>query len=361
MQARPSSVARIIKCAASLRASAMAPAWMDEEGDNTVREEGTACHHFAHLAAMHTPPTIGDIAPNGIAFDADMQQAISLYLAAISKWDCQAVDYELLLEVPGIGNGTPDAAGIGMHMGQPCIYIADLKYGYRTVDVWPNFQLILYAYAKARSLGLDIANLWAHMTIVQPRAWNKAGPVRTAVMQGGELVKYVLQAIAAVSSAMQASAVATPGKHCDYCPGRAQCPALRSDVTNTVVAMPDALPFEFAENELVFLRNHIAKVSAYMSGLEAQIEHDIRGGKRSGKFEMRRSAGRKVWTDPERVKALATLMNLEITKPAELLTPNQAFDAGMPADVVNMYSTRGPGKVSLEIADASKWASVFGK
>ena len=339
----------------------MAPAWMDEEGDNTVREEGTACHHFAHLAAIGQPANIGDIAPNSIAFDVDMRDAVAWYLDAINKWSAPQISFEVKLPVPGIGEGTPDAAAIGWFNGVPCIYIADLKYGYRTVDVWPNFQLILYSFAVARAHGLDISQCYVSMTIVQPRRWHHAGIVRTAFVRGSELVQYVTQAIAAVALARQPDAPLKPGKHCDYCPGRAQCQALRNDVLNEVVAMPEALPFEYAESELLHLRKYSEKLAAYMSGLEAQIEHGIKSGKRSTKFEMRKAQGRKVWTDPAKIKALAKLIGVNIEKPADLITPNQAFAAGLPAEFINTYATRAHGKTTLEIADSSKWAKVFGK
>lgn len=364
LQARPSAVDGIVRCPGKLRACATAPAWMDEEGDNTVRDEGTACHHFAHQLTIGTRPQIGDVAPNGIAFDTDMKAACDLWLAVVCKWDTLAIDWELTIPIPAIGfdKGTPDAAAIGYTPdSKPIIYIADLKYGFRIVDVWPNYQLAIYAFAYAKLHGLDLSQCMVSLTIVQPRRWHPSGTVRSAFISGAECLALVMRALMAVVNALQPDAPLIPGKHCDYCPGRAECTALRSDTLDTVVTMPVGLPDDCAETELLYLRKYSEKLQAYMSGLEAQVEHAIKNGKVSSKFELRRSQGRKVWADPGKAKALANLIGVNIERPAELITPNQAFDAGMPAEFINQYATRGPGKITLEIADAGKWAKVFGK
>ena len=356
LQARPSSLARLISCPGSLRACAMAPAWMDEAGDNFVRDEGTACHHFAHQTAIGALPSLGDVAPNGIAFDTDMRDAVALYLGTIDSYKLAHPYYEQTIAIPGVGSGTPDLVGFD---GSCTIYIADLKYGYRTVDVWPNYQLIAYAMGAAQWFGLPLAKCKFHFAIVQPRRWHTAGPVRSAMVTGAQMLPYVEEIHSAVAAANQANAPLTPGKHCDYCPARAMCPALRQTVTDTVCAMPEALPFEYAELELQFLRKHSEHVNAYISGLEAQIEHGLRAGKRSKHFEMRAKNGSKVWANPDVIRVLAQLSGVKIDKQPELITPTQAIKAGVPAELVNMYSTRTPGKVTLENVDPSRWSRIF--
>lgn len=358
LQAHPSALSRIIACPGSLRACAQSPDWMDEYSDNTVREEGTACHHFAYLQCLGQPSKIGDVAPNGVKCDADMQSAGEMYMRAINTTSQGApVYFERTLAVPGVGMGTPDAHAVhGNH-----IYIWDLKYGFRVVDAWPNYQLIAYAMAVCEAYGLNFEDCTFHFCIVQPRRWHVAGPVRNHIAMGHEVMRYALQIIAAVHLAKSDAPPLQPGKHCEWCPGRAECKALRSDALETVVAMPEALPFEAAETELLFLRQYQAKLAAYISGLEIQIEHGLKTGARSTKFEMRRSQGRRVWTDPDKARILAQFAGVNIEKKPDLITPKQAFDAGMPAEFVNLYSGREPGKVTLEIADAGKWAKVFGK
>jgi len=361
LQARPSALSRIIACPGSLRACAQAPDWLDEYSDNTVREEGTACHHFAYQAAMDKPANIGDVAPNGVAFDTDMQSACDMYLKAISSAVTSRVFFETTLPVPGIGQGTPDAHSVYQYNGQWHVHIWDLKYGFRTVDVWPNPQLIAYALAVCAYHSVPFAEAIFHFTIVQPRKWHTAGHIRTQQVSGADAMVQALQIIAAVAKAKSAAPPLQPGKHCEWCPGRAECPALRADVVDCVVAMPDTLPFEYAESELLFLRQYQEKLKAYVTGLQVQIEHGMKNGRKSSKFELRKTQGRSVWKDPAKAKILAQLSGVKIEKEPELITPKQAFDAGMPAELINLYSGREPGKVTLEIADASKWAKVFGK
>lgn len=362
MQARPSALSRIIACPGSLRACAQSPEWMDEYSDNTVREEGTACHHFAYLMCRGQSAKLGDVAPNGVAYDADMQSAAEMYMRAIDETRQGAqVFLEVTLPVPGVGSGTPDAYAIVFIAGRWHVFIWDLKYGFRVVESWPNPQLIAYAMAVCEAHGLQFEECEFHFCIVQPRRWHVAGYVRNHIASGREVLRHALQIIAAVQLAKSEAPPLQPGKHCEWCPGRAECKALRADVLETVVAMPEALPFHAAESELLFLRQYQAKLAAYVSGLEIQIEHGLKTGARSTKFEMRRSQGRRVWNDPAKARILAQLLGVNIEKKPDLITPKQAFDAGMPADLVNLYSGREAGKVTLEIADASKWAKVFGK
>ena len=364
LKARPSGLARIIACPGSLRACANAPAWMDDEGDNTVREEGTACHHFAHQSiTTGTKFKYGDKAPNGYEYDADMEKAIAEYRQYLDTWpehhSVTQAFLEQTLPIPGVGEGTPDAQGLGTHQGQHCIYIADLKYGYRIVEAFPNYQLIAYLMGIAVWYGLSIADIWACFTIVQPRRWHRAGTTRTWYVHGSQLQPYIDLIINAVSLSMQDNTPLKPGKHCSYCPARAQCTAARDIALGVTIAMPEEIPLDFAEQEMVFLQRYIDVASAYMDGLRAQIEHDIRAGKRATRFEITRKQGRKVWSAPDQARVIANLMGVNIESKPELITPTQAITAGIPAAVVNMFSKREPGKTELTPIDASKWAAIF--
>lgn len=362
---RPSSAARVVACPGSVQICADAPAYMDEDGDNEIREEGTACHWHAHGLAIGNPAPVGAVAPNGVAITQEMQEGAELYLRAVGDWGAQQVYFETPLAIADVADcgGTPDAFALTRHVdGAPLINVGDLKFGFRTVDVWPNFQLIAYGVGVARYFYVDPANCWYRFMIAQPRRWHAQGRVRSALVHGSQVMPYLQTLQAAVHAAMQPNAPLVPGTHCDYCVGRARCGALRDKVSGTYVAPPHDLALPEAEAELQFLRRHRRLVDAYVSGLEAQVEHALRNGARSQRYELVRKTGRRAWSaaDVGKISALAKLMGVNLEKPTELITPTQALDL-LPAEIVNMYSSREQGALTLMEQDASRWDAIFGK
>lgn len=360
---RPSSLARIVACPASLQVSDGAPSYMDDEyTDNTTREEGTACHWLAHQNALGVTVPAGTLAPNEVEVDGAMQAASDLYLANINKWQSPQVSFEVPLQVPLIPNcsGTPDAAALGIGN---TVHVADLKYGFKVVDVWPNYQLAAYGIAKAAAHGLPLEACTYHLTIVQPRRWHRAGPVQSALVGGAEMLKVVQQAASAAQEALGPNPAYRPGTHCKHCPGRTRCKALRDgEVVDNLFVDPHDLPFEAAEQELAFLERRAGMLDAYISGLRQQVEHGLRNGQRSSKYELRKQSGALEWIPgtEAQVRALASLCKVNVDKPADLITPTQARDK-LGEQIVNIYSRRKPGASKLVPVDAEIWKRIFNK
>lgn len=337
---------------------------MDEDGDNTVREEGTACHWVVFEACRGHLPAIGSMSPNGVAVDRGMHDAADMYIATVNSWRTETVWFELPLPVPQVPEcgGTPDVFSIDYE--RKIIYIADLKYGYRIVEVFPNYQLILYLLAVIAYFYLtDLTGWQIQFTIIQPRRWHKAGPVRSHIGPWSEIAPIVDEMRTKLALALQPDAPLIPGKHCEWCPGRARCGALRQSVLDEFLCDPHDLPFEAAERELWYLQRRLHTLEAYISGLSAQVEHGLRHGESSTVYELSRSAGRRVWKskeDEQAVLGVAKLMGVDIEKPAELITPTQALEL-MPPAIVNMFAQRDTGALKLVPADAAKWAAIFGK
>lgn len=361
---RPSAASRIVACPGTIRVCADAPAWMDEDGDNTVREEGTACHWVAFEAARGNMPAIGTLAPNAVPVDRGMHDAANLYIATVNRWQTPTVWFERPLPVPQVPEcgGTPDVFSIDHK--RKIIYIADLKYGYRIVEVFPNYQLILYALAVIAFFYLsDLTGWQIHFTIVQPRRWHVQGPVRTYIATWPELAPIVETMRQKLALALLPDAPLVPGKHCEWCPGRARCNALRQTVLDEFVCDPHDLPFDAAERELQFLQSRLETLEAYISGLAAQVEHGLRNGENSERFEMARTTGRRVWKsaeDEQAARNIAKLMGVNIEKTPELITPTQAMEK-MPPEIVNMFAHREPGAVKLIPLDHAKWVARFGE
>lgn len=361
---RPSGADRLIKCSGSLAASANAPEWADEYDDTTARDEGTACHWLGERVCLDDEiVTVGDKAPNGIATDADMFDAAFLYRDTLRGWGLP-VYLERPVAVPQLPYtaGTPDA--FAWDATNRIIYLADLKYGYRLVDVWPNWQLLCYMLGIADWLGQDWRTVTFNLTIVQPRRFHEAGPVRSAIVGGSdEQMAVMVEALRiAINEAMAPNAPLLPGPHCRHCPGRARCTALQNAVADRVYVDSHDLTFPQAEQELAYLERHAVLLDAYISGLRAQVEHGLRGGAVSQRYELSRRAGRLAWDagSADKVRTLARLMGVTVDKPAELITPTQAVKL-LGEETVNIYARRSPGSLELRMTDIAAMKRIFGK
>lgn len=364
MQIRPSSIARIVACPGALRMSAGAPQWMDDYGDSTVREEGTACHWVAHEKTLGRHPAIGTLAPNGVAVTEDMHIAADIYLHATRSVGCHTLRYEMPISIPSISAncaGTPDAAGVGISArGRPLVFVGDLKYGFRIVDVWPNYQLLTYATGIADLQGWRIEDCDIQLTIAQPRKWHRQGYVRTVLKTGEEAAEQVQIIRNAVSVAEGQNPPLQPGEHCGFCPGRARCSAAdRSVHAFSFDTANDLTPIQ-AEDELAYLLEREVLLKARITGLSAQVDHAARTGQQLRKFERVRTTGKLMWRpdDIPKVRALGKLMGVAIENEPELVTPTQAKKL-LPPMVVDSYAHRSPGAFKLERQDPSRWVEFF--
>ena len=362
---RPSGMDRTIKCPGSLAANDNAPSWADEYDNTTARDEGTACHWLAERVCLDDEiVTVGDKAPNGITTDAGMFDAAFLYRDTLRGWGTHRIHIEQSVAVPQLPYtaGTPDA--FAWDAANRIIYLADLKYGYRLVDVLPNWQLLCYMLGIADWLGQDWRTVTFNLTIVQPRRYHIAGPVRSAIVRGDseQLATMVGVARQAIEEALSPAPRMFPGNQCKHCPGRARCTALQNAVADGVYVDAHDLTFSQAENELAYLQRQSVLLEAYISGLKAQVEHGIRNGATSTKYELRRSAGRLAWDADaaDKIRALARHMGVKVDKAPELITPTQAAKL-MGSDAVNMFARRSPGSLELAATDIEIHKRIFGK
>lgn len=362
MNIRPSNAHIWVVCPGMVRLSQ--GALPDDDEDNTVREEGTACHWLAHWTTVWGDPVPeGAPAPNGVAVDSDMLDAVGMYLGAVKHWPNPRFEVAVKCHtIHPMLEGTPDV--FSWDPATRTLRIGDLKYGYRYVAADGNWQLVCYVAGVMQLLGLTTAQvLRIELMICQPRA----GGVRVATMCMARVLELwdVLRAAALEACSPFPRCVTNP--HCVSCEGRHQCTALQSAALTvldaTHAATPDALPFAAAENELRMLKWAADIVNARIEGLEQQVVHGMtRKGESSRHWEMRSTPGRLAWR-PESVpvvQQMAKLAGIQVMKPPQLVTPTQAKKL-LGESLVNAHATRPPGARKLVPTDASRWARIFGE
>lgn len=347
---RPSSAATWLRCHGYI-ALTHGLAELEDE-DDTVREEGTACHWLAHQRSQGFTVPAGTQAPNSVHITEEMQDAVDLYFAAVAAWGVGAW-FELPVWCKRIHaecGGTLDVGAVDWE--RKVLYVGDLKFGYRFVDVVENPQLTCYIVGLAERLGIVVDLDWSiEFMIVQPRSFHREGTVRRWRVPFTDLRTMVNHLSNAAHAAMQANATCTINNGCKRCAANARCETLHAGsldgVEVSLAATPHDLPFAAAENELRMMQRARDILDARVTGLEQQVMHGMRKGAASRHFSMEQSLGRKAWKEGAEptIRNLGQLYGVQVTKDT-LITPTQAEKLLPPATLLK-YSHRPHGAMKL--------------
>lgn len=353
----PSSMARLVSCPGSLNLIARARdagiALPDGETDSS--EEGTAAHWVASELLQGRIVEPGQLAPNGVPVDDDMQDGAILWCEALGQYRHVDECIEERIEIPRVHPecwGTPDyfcATTPGR------IVVADYKYGHRFVDAFENWQLLAYAAGS-------VEGIWPSVTyalmIVQPRSFHRSGQVRTWTLSGDDLSHYCAVMATATRKAGSKDAECRVGPHCYKCPARHVCEAALHAEDAALELAGDSVPLILSNDaksaRLRRVRRAMKHLTEMESGLSEDIAQTIRNGESVPGWGLEAGAGRERWAKPlDEVLALGAAFGIDISKPGAL-TPNQARKAGLPAEVVAGYSERPAGEVKLVEVDARR-------
>lgn len=357
---RPSSAATWVVCSGNIDMRAMFPA-APEEADNEICEDGTACHWLAAEIWERRFAQEGSLAPNGRVLTDEMFEAVDTYHDVLRSWPSVVPVCEKYVPIPRIApgfGGTPDAWAY--NPDTHTLYIADLKFGFRFVEVWDNWQLICYACGLMDLLGLDWQHTAIEFVIVQPRCAHRDGPVRRWRTHAALLDDKIAQ--------LQAAAAATtryvPNPGCRDCPGRHVCVALQNSALSALETAYSGDPYELPPaalgDELRRLKDASKKLDARISGLETQAEHSLRKGVTVPGWVLSASYARETWregTEPQ-VIALGVLQGVNVTKPIRAVTPAQARKL-LPVAMVAMFAHKPSTGVKLTMQDPYEARKAF--
>lgn len=263
----PSSASRWLACPGSLLI----------EGHDTPSEyaaQGTVAHALASqcwLLGCDPEMFLGN--PRScdgytVQIDQEMVDGVRVYLNLL-----ESIEPRLLVEqriehseIEGFG-GTVD-----------CVVpienrIIDFKYGAGVaVDPEQNEQLGCYAILAMDKFGFDDACDF-ELTIVQPRAFDERGPIRTWVAERDWLMDLKERiAIAAQKSSDKLNA----GEHCRWCPHKARCPELY-EMTLLTAKQEFAEPSMNAELAAKVLGKQYA-IKAYLEAVEQWVHGQLEKG-----------------------------------------------------------------------------------
>jgi len=329
--------------------------------------EGTAAHWCFEQMFVGVVPEVGASAPNGILVTDEMLDGAELYVDTVRSM--VPADVRLYVEdklmmsnvVHDANWGTPDTFAIAPGV----IWLFDYKFGHRYVEEFENWQCIDYVAGIYQALQGKVPDETAvHITIVQPRVFNRGTTVRTWTTTIGALKPYWQQLAAAAPMAMCDDAPCVPGDWCEFCNGRHACEALqRTALAATDAAyssIPLVLPPLAAARELRAMQRAASMLEARVTGLQQQLLDLCRAGTNVPYYSIERAQGRQCWTRPiAEVIALGQMFGLDVSKPGAI-TPKQSVKLGVPAGVVAQMSDEPLGEWRLVEATTDKARKIFG-
>lgn len=360
--------------------------WMEQQhpelGDGDEGAEGDAAHwlmaQYYAIDRNMAPPTV---APNGQTITDAMRQGVEMFVNHVHIQQLAPGTLRVEDPIPSIPRihpthcgGTPDARGWARGAnGRLVLHIFDLKYGFRRHEVFEHDQLITYAAgaltqapqeapcdpATLRETDIDV-----HLHIVQPRAYHPDGPVRTWRTTAVALRPYIERLNAAAHQAVTAPVCTPHPTACEHCSARYACDALQeSAYRGMAIAQrptPRVLSDAAAGLELAYLTDAAKLMDARISGLEELVKHRLANGARVPHWMYGPGQSSLKWSKPTaEVLALGDMLDKDLRKPVEVITPTQARDAGLPQEIMAQYATRVPGAVKLQRETGSTARKVF--
>ena len=297
IQLRASGAGRWMRCAAAPRFATAVP-----ETTNDAAREGTCAAWVAETVIQSTEridadDMLGKMHSNGWVVDDEMANHVSRYIDVIGR--DSTVEQSVSLW-DGLILGTFDAKKI---VGRT-LYLIDLKYGYKVVNVKSNWQVIVYTLGCWND---DWDN--ACVSIYQPRASHPDGILRSVWYTREELSALAAELYAGAINAHAAEPMAVPGSHCDDCPAAATCRALAESnyIVGDVIRSPmqhTMTPDEISA-ELTFLRRAAAMIDARLTAVAADAESLIAAGRIVPGWMMRAGTGHRKWNvDPAVVEIM---------------------------------------------------------
>jgi len=287
--------------------------------------EGTAAHDLAETCLREDKDAnlyVG-LDFQGFQVTHEMADAVQVYLdhirglGASQFWIEHGITLAPLWEnrgekCPTPLFGTSDFIGI---VGD-ILHVVDYKHGVGVpVEAVGNTQFQYYGLGAVLAVVLAgwHSCKYVTMTVVQPRAPHKDGPIRSWTIPVVDLLLWAdTVLVPAVVSIIAKDTTYKTGQHCRWCPHAGQCPELRKtaleiaktqfdDVTATP---PDAnlIPLE----ELGAILDQAELISAWVSQVRAVVSDALDKGHKIAGWKLVPKRATRKWSDPAAVEKVIT-------------------------------------------------------
>lgn len=353
-----------------------------EPEDTEDSREGTASHDIGEsligFAARGLTPKaeeyVGGQAKNGVVIDQDMYDGARLYAD-----DVQAVMRSTSVFTPVVEEhvqaarihpeawGTPDCWLFDERKG--VVYLWDYKYGHEKVEVFENWQMLLYLCGILEKLGFTRGDQDEHIRvvsrIVQPRSFHRDGPIREWAFMASDVRGHFNILHNSAHEALSPGANTRSGPHCKHCTARHACDAALTagmglyEVASRPVPMNlDALALGVQQN---IVSRAIKQLEYLKSGYEAEIEARVRNGETVPYWRTEQGVGRETWSRPaSEVIRMGQMLGKDLRR-TDPVTPKQAVSLGIDEAVIKGYSHKPRTGIKVVPDNGNHAKQVFSK
>jgi len=314
-----SSAERWMSCPGSVRLCRGQPNRSTPES-----REGTAAHELAAAWLSRYPavPTPAEIVVEGepIEVTDEMRAAVQDYVGEVvgRLLDLDG-DTRLLVEEPidleslrppVPMRGTADA--IVYRAG--ALDVIDFKYGKGVaVDATENVQAMYYALGAV--LALKKRPRTIRVTIVQPRAFHPAGPIRSYTFGWERLLGFKDELFGAVEATLEPNAPLVPGEHCRFCPARPVCPAQRAMALevakNEFEAQPLPAPAELTREEMLRALELAPAIEQWFGAIREFVRAELEAGRPVPGWKLVAKRATRKWVDERAAQEWSSAHGIE--------------------------------------------------
>lgn len=323
-------------------------------------DEGNAAHWLCEQVYNGANPDelVGQKAFNGLFITAEMVENCRQYIQLIQMGNC-SVEKDTSYRNGDVWEIRGRADYIGQ-VDEHTVMIADLKYGHRIVEPEMNWTLISHAIAYRMYCG---NKPWRFIfRIYQPRAFHPQGPMRDWIVTANELDALEKQLRSALDNPQ---AVVCSGSQCYKCKSLSQCPAAQIAAMNAVDVANMAFDSEMSDDKLSWMLDNLKRAQEVIKqSYEAYQDlalHRLKDGHKVNSYNIQPALGNTAWNDdvtPELIEAVSGV-DCSVKK---LVTPAQAKRAGVPEDLIQMWTHRPDNGFKLVHIDENKLGNkLFGE
>ena len=364
----PSSASCWVECPGSVLLLLMA----QSDSASPAGLEGDVVHYIGRqmiTAAQSSGRSLDqmtwDTVINGVAVNKEMTDGALLYadhcvslMRRVMVFGGDSLGVEQRVEIPNINPhcfGTPDFYLYDAKADT--LHIIDLKYGYRIVEVFENWQLLCYASGVCDLLGIAPSKI--RLTIVQPRAPHRDGPIRS--WDVADLDPYIFRLKLSAESALGIGPMTNSGPHCRDCKVLTKCETARRAAFNAMDVIGGLHTVGGESWYELYLLERAAKIVEHrITALREEIKARLLKGERIERYMLQDTRSNKNWDIPhDQVLAIGESYGVDLSKP-KTMTPTQAGAAGVPREIIDMFSSRKKTGVKLVFDDLKKARYVFG-
>lgn len=362
---RCSSLDRYMKCPGFAQMTDTLP-----NLSNPAAEEGTAAGELlqAMLEQRSLKPNVSGVAKNGVRFDSDMYFHLAPIAQEILDKNVQVMCEQRVDWVP-----TPSLVIRGQfdicYIQGDTLYIEDLKYGWKIVDVKENWQLLGYAIGKQLALhhaGQPVPKN-IQFTIHQPRPHHEEGRSRVWTIDREQTTGYYYKIQTRMTQIMNGTRELITGGHCKYCPAAAnRCPAISRSMYNGIAeVMYDFKQDDLTEAEIAEQLRLLDDVSSLVKIKQDSLNDlaclKLKEGKLIPGYGLEEKYGDRSWKADVTPEAIEVLTGLRIVEQV-VMSPAKAEKLGVDKKLVKDLVERRSTGFKCVKKDFNKDAEkVFGK